>query len=92
MNKIDWKRKLSSRKFWTSIVGFVTSIMIAFGADASTQTQVVAIIMAGASLIAYIISEGFIDSKQVGNNSSVTLDSNILEEIDEEPEEKDDEI
>ena len=92
MNKIDWKRKLSSRKFWTSIVGFVTSIMIAFGADASTQTQVVAIIMAGASLIAYTISEGFVDSKQVGNNSSDTSISNIMEENNKDTEEKEDEI
>lgn len=25
--KIDWKRKLTSRKFWMAVVGFVTPIM-----------------------------------------------------------------
>lgn len=27
MKKIDWVRKLTSRKFWAAVVGFVTPIM-----------------------------------------------------------------
>ena len=30
MNKINWKQKLSSRKFWAAVVGFVTAH---YGAD-----------------------------------------------------------
>ena len=26
--KIDWKRKLTSRKFWTAIAGFVTPLLL----------------------------------------------------------------
>lgn len=60
--KIDWKRKLTSRKFWTALVGFVTPIMLAFGASKSSSTQVASIIMAGGALIAYIIGESMTDA------------------------------
>ena len=63
MSKIDWARKLTSRKFWAAVVGFITPLMLAFGVNEETTTQVTAIIMAGASVIAYIIGEGLADSK-----------------------------
>jgi hypothetical protein len=59
---IDWKRKLTSRKFWAAIVGFVTPMMLAFGVAESDVTQIVAIIMAGADVVAYIIAEGLVDA------------------------------
>lgn len=59
--KIDWKRKLTSRKFWAAIAGFVTMLLVYFGKDASGAEQVAALIMAGASVIAYIIGEGLAD-------------------------------
>lgn len=66
MAKIDWKRKLTSRKFWAAVVGFVTPIMIAAGATDNSITQVTAIIMGGATLIAYIIGEGMTDAASAG--------------------------
>lgn len=63
--KIDWKRKLTSRKFWAAVVGFVTPLLISFGISEGDVTQIVSIIMSGATLIAYIIGEGMADS----NNS-----------------------
>ena len=68
MAKIDWKRKLTSRKFWAAVVGFVTPIMIAAGATDNSITQVTAIIMGGATLIAYIIGEGMTDAASVGTD------------------------
>ncbi len=62
MKNINWAKKLTSRKFWAAVVGFVTPMMIAAGATDSTVTQVTAIIMGGATLIAYIIGEGLVDS------------------------------
>ena len=59
---IDWKRKLTSRKFWAAVAGFVSMLMIYFGRDAGAAEQTAAIIMAGASLIAYMIGEGLADS------------------------------
>jgi hypothetical protein len=60
--KTDWKRKLTSRKFWAAVAGFVAPIMLAFGASESVTTQITAIIMSGAAVVAYIIGEGFVDA------------------------------
>ncbi len=59
---IDWKRKLTSRKFWAAVAGFVSMLLIYIGRDAGAAEQVAALIMAGASLIAYMIGEGLADS------------------------------
>lgn len=63
-DKIDWKRKLSSRKFWAAVIGFVTPVMTAFGATDVQVNQTVAIITGCSVLIAYILAEGFTDSKR----------------------------
>lgn len=62
--KIDWKKKLTSRKFWTAVVGFVTPLLLAFGVCEDTVVQVSGIIMSGATAIAYIIGEGLVDSER----------------------------
>lgn len=59
---IDWKKKLSSRKFWAAVVGFVTPLLLAFGVAENEVTQIAAIIMAGADVIAYIVAEGQVDA------------------------------
>jgi len=64
--KIDWKRKLSSRKLWLAIAGFVSGLMIFFGKSEAEAAQVSGIIMAGASVVAYIVAEGLIDSANAG--------------------------
>ena len=60
---IDWKKKLTSRKLWAAVVGFITPLLLAFSVAESTVTQVAGIIMAGADLIAYILAEGLVDSR-----------------------------
>ena len=60
---IDWKTKLTSRKLWVAISEFVGMLMVAFGFAEETVTQVVALIMAGAGMVAYIIAEGLVDAK-----------------------------
>ena len=62
MRKIDWVRKLTSRKLWTSVASFVSMMILATGGTDNTATQVTAIIMAVASVVAYIIGEGLTDS------------------------------
>lgn len=62
MKKEDWIRKLTSRKFWAAIAGFVTGLLIYFGQSEQTAAQVTALIMSGASVIAYILGEGLIDA------------------------------
>lgn len=60
--KIDWKRKLTSRKFWLAIVGLVTGVILAFNGSAETAETVSGCIMSAASVVAYIIGEGLADS------------------------------
>lgn len=60
--KIDWKRKLTSRKLWLSIASFVSMLIIALGGTENEGTQVAALIMAGATVIGYVIGEGLADS------------------------------
>ena len=54
-------RKLTSRQFWAAVVAFVFEVMVYCGANQSQATQVSAIIMAGATMIGYALSEGLAD-------------------------------
>lgn len=59
---IDWKSKLTSRKFWMAVIGLVSGILLAFRVNSETVETVSGVIMSGASVIAYIIGEGMIDA------------------------------
>ena len=59
---VDIVRKLTSRKFWISVATLVFLLMVYFGADENSATQIVAIIMAGATAFGYLIGEGLADS------------------------------
>lgn len=71
--KIDWKRKLTSRKLWMAIAGFITGIIVAFGGSENTANTVSGCIMSGAAVIAYIVGEGLADG---GNNTTGGNDGN----------------
>ena len=60
---INWKRKLTSRKFWMAVVAFVTPLLLAFGVTENDAAQVTALIMAGADVLAYILAEGMVDAQ-----------------------------
>lgn len=63
--KIDWKRKLTSRKFWLALAAFVSSLVLAFDGDADTAQTVTGCVMSCASVVAYIVGEGLTDSAHV---------------------------
>ena len=66
MTKEDIIRKLTSRKFWAAVAEFVTMLIIAMHGTQETATQVAALIMAGAAVIAYIVGEGLADAAGAG--------------------------
>ena len=68
--KIDWVRKLTSRKLWMALAGFVSSLIIAFGGGEDVAVTVTGAIMAGATAISYIVGEGMIDAANVGNSAN----------------------
>ena len=67
MSKQDIIRKLTSRKFWLAVAAFVTELIIAFKGDAELAETLSGMIMAGATVIAYIIGEGLIDAENKGS-------------------------
>ena len=69
--KIDWKRKLTSRKLWIAITGFVSGLIIAFGGDESTASTVSGCILQGASVIGYLLAEGLADAAGAGGDTDV---------------------
>lgn len=64
-NKINWLRKLTSRKFWLAVAAFVSGLIVAFGGDSETAETVSGCIMAGAAVVAYAIGEGLADGGHV---------------------------
>lgn len=62
MKDINWKRKITSRKLWFSVASFVSMLIVANGGTESEAAQVAAIIMAGATVIGYVVGEGLTDA------------------------------
>jgi hypothetical protein len=71
MVKIDWKRKLSSRKFWALLCAIATALLTVFNVDKLTIEQVTVIIGAFGTMIAYILGESIVDasSKKGSDNN-----------------------
>lgn len=59
---VDWKRKLTSRKFWVAIVGLITGLLLLFGVDADQTEKIGGIILTAGSIVAYILGEGLADT------------------------------
>ena len=84
MKNINWMKKLTSRKLWTAVASFVSMMIVATGGAENTATQVTAIIMAGASVIAYIIGEGLTDAANVEIGEGQLLKVNAIKDEDEQ--------
>lgn len=60
--KINWKQKLSSRKFWSLCIALIVSILTAVGASPGTTEYIVGIITAVSSCAIYMLAESLADS------------------------------
>lgn len=78
--KVNWKQKLTSRKFWTAIASFVALLIVAMGGTQNQAAQITAIIMAGATVAAYIVGEGMIDAAAAGA-PNVTADGTTAGQV-----------
>ena len=67
--KIDWKRKLTSRKFWISIAGFVAGMVVIFGGSQEVADKISGTIMSGSAVVAYAVGEGLADGNSTNTNS-----------------------
>ena len=80
MTGINWIKKISSRKFWTCLIGFISALLVAFHVGENDIAQVTAIISAFGTLIVYIISEGAVDAAREKSTQSIittTTEKNI---------------
>jgi predicted anti-sigma-YlaC factor YlaD len=65
--KVDWRQKLGSRKFWTALAGFATTLMTAFHVAESEVSQVALVIASAGVLAVYILAEAHVDGKRAGS-------------------------
>lgn len=65
--KIDWKRKLTSRKLWMAVAGFVAGLVVLFGQPEETADKISGAILSGAAVVGYIVGEGLADAARGEN-------------------------
>ena len=83
---MDWKRKLTSRKFWAAVCALVANLVIVLGGTEETSVQITALIMAGAAVVAYIVGEGLADAAGASAQAQYVL---IEDENDKPPDAED---
>ena len=74
---MDYRRKLTSRKLWLSIASFFSMLVVAIGYSDSVATEVSALIMAGATVIGYVIGEGLADSGDAPEQNLGDIESRL---------------
>lgn len=58
---INWTRKLTSRKFWVSLAGFVAGLIVIFGGSQEDADKISGSILSGAAVVGYVLGEGLAD-------------------------------
>lgn len=61
---INWKQKLSSRKFWAAAAAWLTSLLTAFNVTDSVIAQAGILVAGIGSLCVYMLAEGMTDKAQ----------------------------
>lgn len=62
MTKENIIRKLTSRKLWVAVAGFVSGLIVAFDGDAETAETISGLILQAAAVIGYLVAEGLADA------------------------------
>ena len=66
--KIDWQRKLTSRKLWLALAGFIAGLIVIFGGTQESADKVSGAILSGAAVVGYIVGEGLTDAANKGDD------------------------
>lgn len=59
---MDWKSKLSSRKFWMAVAGFIAGVVGFIKSPTGTPDAIASLVMSFGSVVAYIVGEGMADA------------------------------
>jgi len=70
--KIDWARKLTSRKLWLAVAAFVSGLILAFGGTQDKAQMVSGVILQGAAVVCYLLSEGWTDAAHADDKADDT--------------------
>lgn len=62
MTKEDWIRKLTSRKFWMALAGFIAGVIGFVKSPSGTPDAITSLVMSFGSVVAYIVGEGLADA------------------------------
>jgi hypothetical protein len=65
MSSVDWKKKLSSRKFWAAVAAWMTSLMTSFNIGDNVMARVSILIAGIGSLAVYILAEANVDAGNI---------------------------
>lgn len=71
MTKSEILRKLTSRKLWVALAGFVSGLYVALGGNAETAETITGLIMSGASVLGYLLAEGLVDAAERGSIATI---------------------
>lgn len=72
--KIDWKRKLTSRKLWVAVAGFVAGLIVLGNGSQETADKISGSILSGAAVVGYIVGEGLTDAANTGTSDNESED------------------
>lgn len=70
---MDWKKKLTSRKFWAALAGFVTGLVAFITSPSGSPEAITGLIMSFGTLVAYIVGEGLVDAAGAGSPVDIHL-------------------
>jgi len=73
MTREDIIRKLTSRKFWMAVAAFISGLIVALGETAETAETITGLIMAGASVLGYLLAEGLTDAAEAGSQTVIQI-------------------
>lgn len=74
-------RKLTSRKFWMAVAGFITGLMVALGETAETAEAVAGLIMSGATVLGYLLAEGLTDAAEAGADTVIQIGAEEMAQV-----------
>lgn len=72
--KINWKRKLTSRKLWVAVAGFVAGLIVLGNGSQETADKISGSILSGAAVVGYIVGEGLTDAANTGTSDNESED------------------
>lgn len=73
MSKINWKQKLSSRKFWAGVASAVTMFLGIFGISEELVANIAAIIVGAGGVIVSVLGETAVDVARAQNTQTVEV-------------------